>query len=78
MAFTFLVKMSLICRNTPGLLFTAAFAMYALAPAAVYFLPDNSTGLVAAQAAIVALGALGGTAAFAGGSLLSTLQKEVS
>lgn len=37
-------------RNTPSLLFTAAFALYALAPAAVYFLPDNSTGLIAAQA----------------------------
>lgn len=37
------------CRNTPGLLFTAAFALYALAPAAVYLLPDSSNGFIAAQ-----------------------------
>lgn len=37
------------CRNTPGLLFTAAFALYALAPAAVYLLPDTSNGFIAAQ-----------------------------
>lgn len=36
-------------RNTPGKLFAAAFALFALAPAAVYFLPDNSNGLIAAQ-----------------------------
>jgi Protein of unknown function (DUF1118) len=97
-------------RNTPGKLFAAAFALFALAPAAVYFLPDNSSGLIAGQVgisgclaaqlclrperlvycimhghvlchvqvALVALGALGGSAAFAGGQLLSTLQKEVA
>jgi hypothetical protein len=65
-------------RNTPGKLFAAAFALFALAPAAVYFLPDNSNGLIAAQVALVTLGALGGSAAFAGGQLLSTLQKEVA
>lgn len=42
------------CRNTPNLLFTAAFALYALAPAAVYFLPDNTTALIAAQVCLPA------------------------
>lgn len=64
-------------RKTPGLLYAIAFLLYGLAPAAVYFVPDNSNWLIAAQAAVVAIGALGGSAAFAGGSLLSTLQKDV-
>jgi hypothetical protein len=35
--------------NTPGVLFAAAFALYAVAPAAVYFIPDDSTPLIVAQ-----------------------------
>jgi Protein of unknown function (DUF1118) len=47
---TLAVNVKLVyCRNTPGKLFAAAFALYALAPAAVYFLPDTSNGLIAAQ-----------------------------
>lgn len=64
-------------RKTPGLLFAAALALYALAPAAVFLIPDNGNWLIGAQVAVVVIGALGGTAAFAGGSLLSTLQKDV-
>lgn len=64
-------------RKTPGLLFAAALALYALAPAAVFLIPDNGNWLIGAQVAVVLIGALGGTAAFAGGSLLSTLQKDV-
>ena len=63
-------------RGTPGKLFGLAFALYALGPEAVYLLSDDSTPLIAAQVLIVAVGALGGTAAFAGGSLLAALQKE--
>ena len=63
-------------RETPGKLFALAFALYALAPAAVYMLPDDSTPLLAAQIGAVALGALGGTAAYAGATLLANLQKD--
>ena len=63
-------------RETPGKLFGLAFALYALAPAAVYLLPDDSTPLLAAQIAAVALGALGGTAAYGGATLLANLQKD--
>jgi len=35
--------------NTPWLLFKVAFALYAIAPAAVYLSPDDSTPLIAAQ-----------------------------
>ena len=41
------------CSNTPGLLFTIAFVLYAVAPAAVYFIPDDSTPLIAAQVNIL-------------------------
>lgn len=63
------------CRNTPGLLSTAGLLAAAAAAALVYFVPDDSTGLVAAQVAgASALGA-GAIAAFVGSSILGNLQK---
>lgn len=62
-------------RNTPSALYTLATALLVAGPALVYFVPDSSTALVAAQA-IGALGCVvGGSAAFGGASLLSSLQK---
>jgi len=61
-------------RGTPGLLTAAAFGLCLLGPAAVYVLPDDSTGLVVAQAAIAAVSVLGGAAAFGGAQLLGKLQ----
>lgn len=43
------VALANVCRKTPGLLFANAAVLYALAPAAVYFIPDNSNWLIAAQ-----------------------------
>ena len=40
---------TILRSNTPGLLFTVAFALYTIAPAAVYFIPDDSTALIVAQ-----------------------------
>jgi hypothetical protein len=63
------------CRNTPGLLSTAGLAAAVAAAALVYLVPDDSTGLVAAQVAgASALGA-GAIAAFVGSSILGNLQK---
>lgn len=63
------------CRGTPGLLSTLGFAAAAGAAAVVYFVPDDSTGLIAAQA--VAATALGAAAvgALVGSSILGSLQK---
>lgn len=62
-------------RNTPGLLSTAGLAAAVAAAALVYLVPDDSTGLVAAQVAgASALGA-GAIAAFVGSSILGNLQK---
>ena len=54
----------------------AAFGLCLLGPAAVYVLPDDSTGLVVAQAAIAAVSVLGGAAAFGGAQLLGKLQSS--
>ena len=62
-------------RDTPGLLYTAAAALFAAGPAAVYAIPDSSPALVAVQALIAAVAVAGGSAAFGGASLLSALQK---
>jgi Protein of unknown function (DUF1118) len=62
-------------RGTPGLLYTAAAALFAAGPAAVYAIPDSSPALVAVQALIAAVAVAGGSAAFGGASLLSALQK---
>lgn len=62
-------------RNTPGLLSTAGLFSAIGAAALVYLVPDDSTGLVAAQVAgASALGA-GAIAAFVGSSILGNLQK---
>lgn len=42
----------------------------------MYLLPDDSTPLLAAQIAAAAIGVLGGTAAYAGATLLGNLQKD--
>lgn len=64
-----------VCRGTPGLLNTLGLAAAAGAAALVYFLPDDSTGLVAAQ--VVGASALGAAAiaALVGSSILGNLQK---
>lgn len=59
--------------NAPALLTTVAVVCYALAPALVYFGPDDQ---FVAEAIGAALLALGGTAAFGGATLLGTLQKS--
>lgn len=64
-----------LCRNTPGLLSTAGLLAAAAAAALVYFVPDDSTPLVAAQVAgASALGAAA-IATFVGSSILGNLQK---
>lgn len=65
----------LICRNTPRLLFGAAAALLAAAPALVYFVPDTSNWLIAGQVAAAVLLVLGGTAAYGGAALLTALHK---
>lgn len=65
----------LLHRNTPGLLSTAGLLSAIGAAALVYLIPDDNTGLVAAQVAgASALGA-GAIAALVGSSILSNLQK---
>ena len=65
------------CRNTPKVLYRIAAAVYIAGPLLVYFVPDSSTPLVAAQA-FAAIGCLaGGTAAFGAASLLGALQKDL-
>ena len=61
--------------STPTALFGLATALLAAGPAVVYFVPDNSTGLVAAQVVAALLCTVGGSAAFGGAQLLSKLQK---
>jgi hypothetical protein len=62
-------------RNTPGALFTLSTVLLAAGPALVYFTPDDNPALLAVQA-IGALACIaGGSAAFGGASLLSSLQK---
>lgn len=62
-------------RNTPGTLYTLATALLLAGPALVYFLPDDSTVLVALQFALALVCVLGGAAAYGGASLLASLQK---
>lgn len=62
-------------RNTPGALYTLATALLIAGPALVYFIPDDSAPLIAAQAVAAFACVAGGSAAFGGASLLSTLQK---
>lgn len=62
-------------RNTPGALYTLATALLVAGPALVYVTPDDSGVLVALQAIGALACIVGGSAAFGGASLLSTLQK---
>lgn len=64
-------------RKTPGAVFALAFALFALAPAAVYLIPDDNPGLIVAQVLAVAVGAFGGAAAYGVGTLLASLQKDI-
>ena len=62
-------------RNTPGLLTFVALALFAAGPAVVYFVPEDTTALVALQAAVALVSILGGSAAFGAANLLGKLQK---
>ncbi len=66
----------LVCRNTPGALTTLALLLFLAGPALVYFVPDSSSGLIAAQAIGALLCIAGGSAAWGGASLIGALQKE--
>ncbi|EFN55748.1 hypothetical protein CHLNCDRAFT_134090 [Chlorella variabilis] len=63
-------------RNFPGTLYALATALLVAGPASVYFLPDDSTALVAVQAVIALSCIAGGSAAWGGATLLSSLQKS--
>jgi hypothetical protein len=62
-------------RGTPQALYALATALLVAGPALVYFVPDSSVPLIAAQAVAALACVVGGSAAFGGASLLSTLQK---
>jgi len=62
-------------RSTPSALFTLATVLLAAGPALVYFVPDSNPALIAAQAVGALACVVGGSAAYGGASLLSTLQK---
>lgn len=61
--------------NTPGALYTLALGLLAVGPALVYLVPDNNTAAVAAQFLGATACVVGGSAAWGGASLLSSLQK---
>lgn len=63
-------------RKVPGTLYTLAAALLAAGPAAVYFLPDDSAGIVGLQAVVALACIAGGSAAWGGATLLSNLQKS--
>mmetsp|Transcript_15614 Transcript_15614/g.39812 ORF Transcript_15614/g.39812 Transcript_15614/m.39812 type:complete len:188 (-) Transcript_15614:18-581(-) len=63
-------------RKTPGSLLLLCLVLFAVGPAAVYFIPEDTTTLVVAQWAIAAAAAAGGAAAFGTYSLLSNLQSR--
>ncbi|CAM6020445.1 unnamed protein product [Sphagnum balticum] len=62
-------------RNTPGALLTTALLLLVLGPVFVYLIPEDSTPLVVLQILVAALSVLGGSAAFAASSFVSTLQR---
>ena len=62
-------------RNTPGALFSLAVLLGLAAPAVVYFTPDSSGGLVAAQALLAGAAGAGAVGLFFGSSLIAALQK---
>ena len=63
-------------RNTPGTLKALTAALFAAGPALVYFVPDSSPALVAAQALGVLLCVAGGSAAWGGANLIGALQQD--
>ena len=63
------------CRNTPGALLSLAVLLGFAAPAVVYFTPDSSGGLVAAQALLAGAAGAGAVGLFFGSSLIAALQK---
>lgn len=62
-------------KNTPVLLNTLALLLFVAGPAVVYLTPDDSPLLIGVQVLVALTAILGGSAAFGGASLLSTLQK---
>lgn len=63
-------------RNTPGALTALGLALFAAGPALVYFVPDTSSGLIAAQVIGALVCVAGGSAAFGGANLIGALQKD--
>lgn len=63
-------------RNFPGSLYALAAVLLAAGPVAVYFMPDTSSGLVALQGVVALACIAGGSAAWGGASLLTSLQKS--
>lgn len=61
--------------KTRTALLTVAFALLAAGPAAVYFLPDDSTALVVVQVLLAGIAAVGGAAAVGGFLLVRKLQE---
>eukprot|EP00475_Leptophrys_vorax_P012770 TRINITY_DN19143_c0_g1_i1.p1 TRINITY_DN19143_c0_g1~~TRINITY_DN19143_c0_g1_i1.p1 ORF type:complete len:207 (+),score=26.39 TRINITY_DN19143_c0_g1_i1:64-621(+) len=62
--------------STPGTLQAIALALLLSGPALVYFVPEDSVGLIALQVVYALIAAAGGAAAFGAGQLLSSLQKK--
>lgn len=64
------------CRKTPGTLKALTAALFIAGPALVYFVPDTSTPLVAAQVIGALLCVAGGSAAWGGANLIGALQQD--
>lgn len=62
--------------STPGALYTLATLLLAAGPTLVFFTPDEAGALIALQAVGAAVCVAGGSAAWGGASLLSSLQKS--
>ena len=60
--------------GTPGALSAVGLALFALGPAGVYLLPDDSATFIALQVALAAVCVAGGSAALAVSALLGDLQ----
>jgi hypothetical protein len=64
------------CRGTPGNLTALGVLLLAVAAGIVTVIPDDNTGLVAAQVALAAALGGGGLAAVLGGNFIAELQKD--
>jgi hypothetical protein len=62
--------------KTPGNLLATALVLFLLGPAFVYLVPEDSTPLVVLQVLVAAISVIGGSAAFAASSFVSTLQRS--